>query len=126
MTTPRQIEDLLAFTANFILAGPIGSVLLFYSFQATSTNFLLVTTPDDLTALCVDDYALLIAGPKDRVRVGSKCPEAATAKSTAVANTENPRLAPGGFLCILVGFLSQLFSIECSQSPRFRAESRRA
>lgn len=43
-----------------LLLNLLGTVLLFLSFQATSSNLKIVRTADGRTALCIDQQALLV------------------------------------------------------------------
>ena len=90
----------------------LGAIFLFLSFQATSTDFILVTATDGRSALCVGKNALFFMTPDGGLGMGTKCPDWETGKPTAVVNTEHPSFAKAGIFFILFGFLLQLFSID--------------
>ena len=87
-----------------------GTILLVISFQATSTNFLLVTTKGGDSALCVGNRAMFALTEKG-LSMNGKCPEGVMSKPTAVVNTERPKLAIFGLFIIITGFVLQLLSI---------------
>ena len=97
-----------------------GTLFLFYSFQATSTDFILVTTKEGKSALCVGDRALFTITQDGGLGIGTKCPDHETGKPTAVVNTKHPRFVTTGFIFILLGFLMQCFSIENPQNKSFK------
>jgi hypothetical protein len=100
-----------------------GVVLLFFSFQATSSKARIVTTKDGWTALCVESYAVFIAKSGEiGMGVSGGCPEWQNAKSVAVVNIEKPILLTFGFLMTALGFLIQFLSIP---SPKTIAQMRR-
>jgi len=104
----------------------VGSILLFFSFQATSTKFLIVPTNDGRTALCVGSEAMFVVKPGGGIGIGTKCPDSDKGKPAAVVNTECPVLAVIGFLMILGGFITQYKSIEkpaANRAERRRGES---
>jgi hypothetical protein len=89
-----------------------GTILLFFSFQATSSDFMLVTTKDERAALCVGNAALFVLDQRGGLGIGTKCPDWQTGRPTAVVNTEHPSLASSGLFLLILGFLTQLISIE--------------
>jgi hypothetical protein len=88
-----------------------GSVLLFLSFQATSSNVKIVTTKDGRTALCVDGRGLIESGARGFGVGMSKCPDWENAKPAAVVNIEYPFMVTLGFSLTLAGFLIQYLSV---------------
>ena len=90
-----------------------GAVLLWLSFQATSSNLKIVTTIDHRTALCSGGRALIVDDPIHHgTSFGlSRCPEWENARPAAVVNVELPFLVTLGFILLLLGFLVQYFSI---------------
>ena len=95
-----------------------GSLLFFFSFQATSSNFRLLTTSDGRNALCVDDRALIVTdASKDSngdfgfVLGMRRCPDWENAKPAAVVHIEKPYFVTLGFVLLTIGFLLQLLSI---------------
>jgi hypothetical protein len=90
----------------------LGTLLLFYSFQAESSDIKVVTTDVGDTALCVNNHLLIQSQLNGGVEVGVRpCPELANAKPTAVVNFEMPWLVDAGFIFIFIGFLLQLLGI---------------
>jgi hypothetical protein len=98
----------------------LGSLLLFYSFQATSSDFRLVSATSNSTiagelkqyALCVNDYTLLETDSHHGVAIGSMgCPDWEHARPAAVVNIEHPRFVGIGFILMLSGFLLQYLSV---------------
>jgi hypothetical protein len=100
----------MAFASAFL--NLFGSILVFFSFQATSTNLLLVAPKDGSFAFCIGDRAVFGLGPGGSTIFGYKCPEALATKPAAVVNTDSPGLAKFGWLLIGFGFLFQTFSIQ--------------
>ena len=101
----------------------LGTGLLFFSFQATSSNVRIIRTKQGQTALCVDKTAILVV---DREHSGltlgmPPCPEWENARPTAVVNIEKPWLVTIGFLVLSFGFLLQFLSIP---SPKTMAQMR--
>ena len=107
--------------------------LLFFSFQATSSDFRLVTAvsksvlltePVKQYALCVNDYALLASDGKNGIIVAPAggCPDWAHAKPAAVVNIEHPVFEGLGFITLLAGFLLQYLSVP---SPKTIAQIRK-
>jgi hypothetical protein len=119
-----------------LLLNLLGTIVLFYSFQATSSDFRLVTATYDPTkryllppatlvaggghappgtkqyALCVNDYTLMASDAASGIRLGFRgCPSWENAKPAAVVNIEHPRFVGLGFVMILAGFLLQYFAV---------------
>lgn len=115
-----------------LLLNLAGTALLFYSFQATSSDFRLVTTrsqgelssnPSGLYAICINDFTLLETNAKGGVIVGGKgCPDWAHSKATAVVNIEHPLFEGLGFIVLLAGFFIQYLSVP---HPQTMADLRR-
>jgi hypothetical protein len=101
----------------------LGTVALFYSFQATSSNFRLVTVEDksvlgngEQSALCVYGHAMMTAGRSGGWSIGGgPCPDWEHARAAAVVNIEHPTFEGLGFICLAAGFFVQLLSVP---SPR--------
>jgi uncharacterized membrane protein len=89
----------------------LGTVVLFYSFQATSSKFRLVTTKVGRSSLCVDGQALITHEAGGLGSLMGPCPDWANSKAAAVVNIEHPTLIGVGFLLITAGFLIQYFAI---------------
>ena len=85
---------------------------MFLSFQATSTDFLLVSTRDGKSALCVGKRAFFVMVPNGGTGAGAACPEGVDAKPAAVVNTDSAWLAKLGWMILGAGFLLQIFSIK--------------
>jgi hypothetical protein len=101
----------------------LGTALLFYSFQATSSDFKLVTAKSDsatggtLYALCVDNYTLLATDAHSGILMGHKeCPSWDKARPAAVVNIEHPAFEGLGFILLLAGFLVQYLSVPQPQT----------
>jgi len=105
-----------------------GWVFLYLSFQATSSNFKLVTTPYGWSALCVNNMALLATGPYGGIGLGlSKCPDWEHARPAAVVNVENPFLETLGFILVIAGFLLQFLSVPSAKTiAQMRQELKKA
>lgn len=109
-----------------------GTVLLFYSFQATSSDMRIVTTRKGETALCVNNATVISSGPSEqkgttRFSIGkATCPQWEDTKPAAVVNVEHPRLVTLGFSLTFVGFVIQFFSVPSLKTEKeLRAEIRR-
>jgi hypothetical protein len=106
----------IALVLNFF-----GAALLFYSFQATSSDFRLVSSNLGTSALggemhsyalCVNDYALLASDARTGIAVGHHgCPNWVNARPAAVVNVEHPAFEGLGFILLLLGFLIQFLSV---------------
>jgi hypothetical protein len=103
-----------------LLLNLIGTALLFFSFQATSSDFKLVTAKSHsvlggdstLYALCVNDYALLVTSSHNDLGFGHPgCPAWDMARPAAVVNIEHPMFEGLGFLILLCGFFLQYLSV---------------
>ena len=100
-----------------------GTVTLFLSFQATSSNFRLITTKDGKSALCVDQRAMVVALPGGAWTIGSQqCPDWENARPAAVVNIEKPGFVTLGFILTTLGFLFQFLSFP---SPKSSAQMRK-
>lgn len=93
-----------------------GGLLLFYSFQATSSSFRLVRRPISAAGvlrgsyeydICVENYTFLATEPEaGAVELGhAGCPTPEDDRPAAVVNTEHPNFITIGFLTILLGFI---------------------
>jgi hypothetical protein len=107
-----------------------GTFLLFYSFQATSSDFRLVTAKTNSAvagefrqyALCVNNYTLLETDSRHSVMIGSNgCPDWQHARPAAVVNIEHPSFLTLGFALLFFGFIIQFFAVP---EPKTIAELR--
>lgn len=88
-----------------------GTLLLFVSFQATSSNVRIVRTRDgSMTALCVESEAIFVT-EKRGVGIGANCPSITDGRPVAIVNIEKPALVGFGFIMILIGFALQIISV---------------
>jgi hypothetical protein len=96
-----------------------GTLLLFYSFQATSSSFRLVKRqPSGLFSvnseysICVEDYTLMSTDARGGVVIGHRgCPTSQDDRRAAVVNTEHPTFITIGFFLIFFGFMILFFSV---------------
>ena len=95
-----------------------GALLLFYSFQATSSSFRLIKRPSAFFNeeyeydICVEDYTLLSTNARSSMSIGhAGCPAAANDRRAAVVNTEHPLFITLGFLSIIIGFIIEFFAV---------------
>ncbi len=111
----------IALTLNLL-----GMVLLFLSFQATSSNFKFVTTPEKLSYMCVYDKAFFVRSPEGGLSMGVfDCPQ--KARAAAIVNAEHPAFIFIGFGLSGLGFLLQLLSIPSSKTiAEIRSELKQA
>jgi hypothetical protein len=86
-------------------------VLLFLSFQATSSNIKIVSTGDKRTALCVNGRGLFVIHEDGGMDMGTACPEWENARPAAVVNVEKPFWVTLGFIIISLGFLLQYLAV---------------
>jgi hypothetical protein len=112
----------------------VGTIVLFYSFQATSSDFRLVTAPYVLPpmpagwippkgfvlpppgskqyALCVNNYTLIESDARSGILMGHRgCPDWEDSKPAAVVNIEHPAFEGFGFFLLISGFTLQYFSV---------------
>lgn len=102
-----------------LLLNLAGTIILFYSFQATSSDFRLLTLTSNgpfgsekRYALCVETEAMLITEKRGiSIGIPGGCPDWAHAKPAAVVNIEHPTFEGLGFLLLLLGFALQYFSV---------------
>jgi hypothetical protein len=101
----------------------LGTVTLFYSFQATSSN-LKVVTFNDRTALCIYGQTMIMTGKNGMQMFGQEpCPDGPTTKAFAVVNIEHPIFVWVGFLSLFLGFVIQVFAVPRPQTEAMmRAE----
>lgn len=106
----------------------LGSFVVFYAFQATSTGFLVYTHgPRGESALCVGDprRSMLALGPDGEFIMGMRefdrsCSQG---KNLSIVSTDSPHLIRFGWILVILGFISQMVAIE---RPIFsEAETRR-
>lgn len=101
-----------------------GTILLGLSFQATASDFRLITAHGydvrshqpsaDKTAyaICVNNYALAVTDATSGLIIGTKnCPQWESAKPAAVVTSEYPWLGYTGLLSTGLGFLLQLLIV---------------
>ena len=98
----------------------VGTAVLFYSFQATSSDFKLVTDVSESAiggeikqyALCVNNYTLLETDSHRSVSIGHQgCPNWQSARPAAVVNVEHPAFIEIGFITLLLGYLIQYLAV---------------
>jgi hypothetical protein len=91
----------------------LGTVMLFLAFQATSSNVKIITTLDQKTSICINDFALFNSegAPPGGGVIGGACPQWPGARSVAVVNFEKPYLVTIGFCVLTLGFLIQFLAI---------------
>ena len=121
-----------------LLLNLLGTIVLFFSFQATSSDFMLVTAPNagenrrflipdnmppelkknqlplskSIYALCINGNALFTTDAAGTVIWGAgRCPALTYAKPAAVVNTEHPRFEGFGFALVILGFGIQFLAI---------------
>jgi hypothetical protein len=95
----------------------IGSFLVFYAFQATSTEFLVYTHgTHGESSMCVGDppHSMLALGADGELILGMRdfdrsCSQG---KNFAVINTDSPHLATIGWILLLLGFVLQIVSTQ--------------
>jgi hypothetical protein len=98
------------------------TAILFYSFQATSSDFRLVTTKIDSVmnvggefkqyALCVNNFTLIHTDSRHGMEIGIKgCPDWENSRPAAVVNVEHPIFVGIGFVTLLAGFFIQYLSV---------------
>ena len=99
-----------------------GTLLVFLSFQAHSSDFFLTNLKDGSKALCVGNNALIVWGAGlGHVGWGQPngCIDVADTPKVAIVTVESPAFLTMGWAFLLLGFLLQLVSIEPPKSePR--------
>lgn len=95
----------------------VGSFLVFYAFQATSTGFLVYTHGRyGEAAMCVGDppQSMIAMGANGELAIGMRGLDnsCSQGKNFAVVNTDSPRLVRFGWVLVLLGFILQIVSIE--------------
>ncbi len=101
----------------------VGASLLFFSFQATSSDFRLVTVkPDDPKSpyaqysICVGDFTIVGARYPFSSYIGEAGCPSKNASRAAIVNIEHPSFTTWGFSLTLLGFLVQFFTIPKDKS----------
>jgi hypothetical protein len=118
-----------------LLLNLAGTIILFYSFQATSSDFKLVVAPyvpppprvlpngqilpnrfpsygTKQYALCVNNYTLIASDASSSIMMGhAGCPNWENARPAAVVNIEHPTFEGIGFALLIIGFSLQYFSV---------------
>jgi hypothetical protein len=96
----------------------LGTVILFYSFQATSSDIRLVTAPsaqypyEKQYAICAENRALVVSSPNGGLMMGlNTCPNWENSRPAAVVNIEHPNFEGLGFVLLITGFVLQYFSV---------------
>lgn len=99
----------------------IGAGILFFSFQATSSDFRLVTarnktvlSPDPLVqyALCVNNYTIVETDSKGSMMMGHNgCPDWEHSRPAAVVNFEHPAFVTVGMFMLVLGFVLQFLAV---------------
>jgi hypothetical protein len=102
----------------------MGSFLIFYAFQATSTGFVVYTHGSHgESAMCVGDppRSMLAMGSGGEFLMGMRGfdRECSQGRNFAVVNTDSPQLAKFGWILVILGFLSQ---VGCIEKPRPKRE----
>lgn len=87
-----------------------GTVLLFLSFQATSSNLIIKRASNGSTAMCIDRSGIAVTNPEGAWELGGLCPDWPSARPTAVVNVERPYLVTIGFIFASLGFLLQVMA----------------
>lgn len=94
-----------------------GTILLFLSFQATSSNFKFVSTADGRHAVCVYEKAFVIRDPDAGLHFGAfPCPNLENARPAAIVNAEHPSFIFLGFALNGLGFLLQILGVLSKQN----------
>ena len=92
-----------------------GTTLLFFSFQATSSNVRILQAPSGITVFCVNRLAIFAAMPNGGLGIGLTgrgiCENPEQSRAIALVNIEHPTLVTIGFLTLVFGFLLQFLSV---------------
>jgi hypothetical protein len=115
----------------------LGAGILFFSFQATSSDFRLVTartksvlSPEPIVhyALCVNNYTMIETDTKGKLVIGAAgCPEWEHSRPAAVVNFEHPSFVTAGMIMLLIGFVLQFLAIPSPKTiGQMRAELKAA
>jgi hypothetical protein len=123
MTKTRLLASLA------LLANLIGSILVTLSFQATSSDFRLITAhwsmrerkPSETVksyAICANNNALAIGSDDGSVGLGMHgCPDWENGRPSAVVTAEHPWMLYAGLILSIIGFLGQLLLILFTPAP---------
>jgi hypothetical protein len=105
----------------------LGSLLILYAFQASSTDFVVYTNGRyGESAMCIGDppHALIAMGAQGELILAVRGLDSSCSQGRrfAVVNTESPRLARLGVICMVAGFVAQIL---CTEKPAAPKEARR-
>jgi hypothetical protein len=104
-----------------------GTVLLFLSFQATSSNLIIKRASNGSTAMCIDQTGIAVTNPQGAWELGGACPDWPQARPTAVVNVERPYLITIGFILASLGFLLQVLATPSAKTiSQIRADLKAA
>ena len=96
----------------------LGALLLFLSFQATSSNVKLISFSNGRTVLCTNGRSVLDVTPNAfSLRAAVECPDQGNAKPIALVTIEYPKMVTAGFILTLLGFTLQWFSFPSEAKP---------
>jgi hypothetical protein len=109
-----------------LLCNLTGAVLLFLSFQATSSSVKILSSnrSGDLSiAVCINGRAIMGSFPDGRwfMGAGACSDNPALARSVAVVSVERPAFVTIGFILTTIGFLLQYLAVP---SPKTIAQMR--
>jgi hypothetical protein len=99
----------------------VGALLVFLSFQATSSDFFLTNLKNGDKALCVGQTALVVWASKNNglaMGVAKGCADVADTPKVAVVTVEFPLLSYLGWLLLFIAFFLQFLSIEKPSFPQ--------
>jgi hypothetical protein len=109
-----------------LLFNLVGTALLFFAFQATSSNINIVQSDDGSTTFCIGHSGFIRHMPDGRLGLLGECPPPTRgSRPISVVNIEHPFFVTLGFLFTVMGFTIQILALPSAKTiAQMQAEVR--